>query len=124
MVYTAKKMSYNQDSRDINNIKNDIKSIKLIVLGILITTPIYYTSIYLLSKRACKKAYLAVTEYINNIEKNNNSCDFSSNEIDIILEEKPEDNSSSDTNSDKHELDVSAYCDVPPPVKKSFLNFY
>jgi hypothetical protein len=120
-------MSYNQDSRDINNIKNDIKSIKLIVLGMLITTPIYYTSIYLLSKRACKQAYLNITDYINNIEKNNNYL----SEVDVILEEKfegkPEDelnNSSSDTNSDKHELDADAYCDISPPVKKGFLNFY
>lgn len=122
-------MSYDQDSRDINNIKNDIKSIKLIVLGMLITTPIYYTSIYLLSKRACKKAFVVVADYINNIEKNNNYL----SEVDVILEEKFEGNtgdelnnsSSSDTNSDHHELDASAYCDVPPPaVKKSFLGFY
>lgn len=121
-------MSYNRYNRDINNIKNDIKSIKLIVLGMLITTPIYYTSIYLLSKHACKKAYLAATEYINNIEKNNNYL----SEVDVILEEKfegkPEDElnnlSSSDSNSDGHELDASAYSDVPSPNKKGLFGFY
>lgn len=122
-------MSYDQDSRDINNIKNDIKSIKLMVLGMLITTPIYYTSIYLLSKHACKKAFVVVADYINSIEKNNNYL----SEVDVILEEKFEgkaedelnNSSSSDTNSDHHELDATAYCDVPPPtVKKSFLGFY
>lgn len=117
-------MSYN--NQDINNIRNDIKSIKLMFLGLLITTPIYYTSIYLLSKRTCKNVFLAVTEYINIAEKINDSS-----EIDVIMEEKSEDElnnlASSGNNSDGHELDTSTYNNIPNvsnSIKKGLFNFY
>ena len=120
-------MSYN--NQDINHIKNDIKSIKLMFLGLLITTPIYYTSIYLLSKRACKNAFLAVSEYINVVEKN-----ITPSEIDVILEEKLEPLEdelnnlvSSETNSDGHELETSTYDNIPHTTnhnKKGIFNFY
>jgi len=99
-------MIYN--NQDINNIKNDIKSIKLMFLGLLIITPIYYTSIYFLSKQACKNAFLTVAEYINVVEKNTDS-----NEI--------------DSNSDGHELDASIYNNIPNvcnPIKRGLFNFY
>ena len=119
---TTKKMNCNY--QDINNIKNDIKSIKLMFLGMLITTPIYYTSIYFLSKQACKNIFLTITEYMNVIEKNNNS-----NVSDIILRDELNNLSSSDSNSDVHELNESAYNNIPHTTnmqvcKQRLFNFY
>lgn len=110
-------MSYN--NQDINNIKNDIKSIKLMFLGLLITTPIYYTSIYLLSKQVCKQAFLTINEYINIVEKNNEKKN--------ILEDESEreltNSGCSYSSSDGHELDASEYNNIPL-CKKGIFNFY
>jgi hypothetical protein len=99
------------NNKDINNIKNDIKSIKIMFLGLLITTPIYYTSIYFLSKNACKKAFLIFTEYINNVEKNCNLQD----RLDNVL-------INSDSNSEENDLDSSSYSKILSN-KRSFFNF-
>lgn len=98
---------------ELDIIKGDIKVIKLIILGLLVTHPIYYTSLYFASKHVCKQAYENITEYINNH---------------VISYTKKNKFSPYDSSDNESELDNITYIDpttnVPDtPIKKGLFNY-